>query len=238
MSNSKFEKFLLKYFEENDFQKTLGVFKEDLKKKRSATDSLSFTILKAPKNIIDIELKQSGKKKRSKKAVKIAKQFKRIARKVGIPKEHFEFFFEHRTRFNWNLFKPTGKSQNYLARISMRFKFTARSAKKRQSTSSSVSRNTWKKNTTTQTVLATLPIVSLLQTQKVLFCATSRAFTEWESANPQLELTWDANIHPVITKRRSIMLCRGITVFTKIEAQSAISDTGSYKKISNEWIFA
>lgn len=142
MSNSKFEKFLLKYFEENDFQKTLGVFKEDLKKKRSATDSLSFTILKAPKNIIDIELKQSGKKKRSKKAVKIAKQFKRIARKVGIPKEHFEFFFEHRTRFNWNLFKPTGKSQNYLARISMRFKFTARSAKKRQSTSSSVSRNT------------------------------------------------------------------------------------------------
>ena len=142
MSNSKFEKFLLRFFEENDFQKTLGVFKEDLKKKRSATDSLSFTILKAPKNIIDIELKQSGKKKRSKKAVKIAKQFKRIARKVGIPKEHFEFFFEHRTRFNWDLFKPTGKSQNYLAKISMRFKFTARSAKKRQSTSSSVSRNT------------------------------------------------------------------------------------------------
>ena len=110
MPNSNVEKFILKYFEENDYQKTLEIFKEDLMKKRSAKHLLSFTILKAPKNNIDIEIKQ--KKRRTKEEVKIAKEFKRIARKVGIPKKHFEFFYEHRTRFNWDLFKPTGKFGN------------------------------------------------------------------------------------------------------------------------------
>ncbi|CAG5085703.1 Oidioi.mRNA.OKI2018_I69.PAR.g10971.t1.cds [Oikopleura dioica] len=105
MSKRRIEKFLLNYFESNNYSETLKTFQDEIKEENTETRILSFKIIKAPKIIVDIEEKR--KKSRKKEEVKIPKEFKRIAKRAGIPKDQFEFFYEHRESFNWELFKPT-----------------------------------------------------------------------------------------------------------------------------------
>ena len=139
MSKRRIEKFLLKYFESNNYSETLKTFQNEIKEENTETRILSFKIIKAPKITVDIEEKK--KKSRKKEEVKIPKEFKRIAKRAGIPKDQFEFFYEHRESFNWEVFKPTGNERIH-ARPNCNFKSTVLSAKKNQSTTTSASPST------------------------------------------------------------------------------------------------
>ena len=138
MSKRRVEKFLLNYFESNNYPETLKTSQNEIKEEITET-RLSFKIIKAPKITVNIE--EEKKKSKKKAEVKIPKEFKRIAKRAGIPKDQFEFFYEHRESFNWELFKPTGKEKNH-ATPNYYFKCTVLSAKKHQSTTTSASPST------------------------------------------------------------------------------------------------
>ena len=72
---------------------------------------LSFAILKAPeRKKIELEPPKTKKKERVKevdesKTEEVPKEFKKIAKKFGLPEDHLEFFYEHRESFNWEMKK-------------------------------------------------------------------------------------------------------------------------------------
>ena len=72
---------------------------------------LSFTIQKPPdRKKIDLDSPKPKKKERAKavdepKTIQVPKEFKKIAKKFGLPEDHLEFFYEYRASFNWELKK-------------------------------------------------------------------------------------------------------------------------------------
>ncbi|CBY39438.1 unnamed protein product, partial [Oikopleura dioica] len=96
----------MKYLVKSGKLKTLHAFEESLAKKQQATKKLSFVIERPPKRkLSDIEVNAKKPSKCMKKAIKvnIPKAFKKLAEKVGLPKEHLAFFYENRGSFHWEV---------------------------------------------------------------------------------------------------------------------------------------
>lgn len=123
ISKGRIQKLLVKYLKKTGRHKTLKEVLLDIKQKdkKSSKISLSFEILKAPK-IISIDVpknperkKKSADKKKIKKnkgeynssviltANLVSPEFKLMATKFGLPKEHLEFFFDNREFFHWEM---------------------------------------------------------------------------------------------------------------------------------------
>ncbi|CAG5104857.1 Oidioi.mRNA.OKI2018_I69.chr1.g1609.t1.cds [Oikopleura dioica] len=98
--------------EKKDKQKRERV-DESLTDKKQTDDNkpvrLSFTIQKAPeRKKFEFEPAKPKKKELKKdteepKIVTIPKDFKKIAKKFGLPQDHLEFFYEYRESFNWEI---------------------------------------------------------------------------------------------------------------------------------------
>jgi len=104
----KMQQLLVKYLKKTGRKKTLKELLLDIEEndKKLTKVSLSFAILKAPK-MISIEVpKNPERKKKSvdkKKIKKVSPEFKLMATKFGLPKEHLKFFFDNREFFHWEM---------------------------------------------------------------------------------------------------------------------------------------
>ena len=80
-------------------------WKEESKKIRK---ELSFNVIKAPKrktteDFGKVRKRKRGQKSEEEKKIKIPKDFRELARTVGLPEGHLEFFYKNREKFHWEI---------------------------------------------------------------------------------------------------------------------------------------
>ncbi|CAG5104764.1 Oidioi.mRNA.OKI2018_I69.chr1.g1518.t1.cds [Oikopleura dioica] len=134
MDRNRINAFLLTFLRETGRKETLNVLKNELQEDKkeentiSARVKLSFTIQRPPKRkpLLEVPvIKERAKKAKiasddpqvTEKIEKIPKEFKKLAKAVGLPKSHLDFFYKHRDSFHWEMKKDnniycTGKRGN------------------------------------------------------------------------------------------------------------------------------
>ncbi|CAG5104762.1 Oidioi.mRNA.OKI2018_I69.chr1.g1516.t1.cds [Oikopleura dioica] len=103
---------------ETERRRTLDALKNELHEKTSKSEGvkLSFAIQKPPKRKPSFAPpaihKRTKKAKISRddldpkeKKIEVPEEFKKLAKAVGLPKDHLEFFYEHRESFHWEMKK-------------------------------------------------------------------------------------------------------------------------------------
>ncbi|CBY39226.1 unnamed protein product [Oikopleura dioica] len=132
----KYDRLVLKYLKKTKRLKTLKEFEKGLDRKQKKDErkpvKLSFAIQKAPerkkieKDSIDKKPRQIKKEEsKDKKTVVIPDKFIKIAKKFGLPEEHYEFFYENRESFHFE-----SMEKNDVHCIEKTCKFTAKASPK------------------------------------------------------------------------------------------------------------
>ncbi|CBY31510.1 unnamed protein product [Oikopleura dioica] len=119
----KHDRLVKKYLKKTGRLKTLKELEKSIDRKQTKDErkpiKLSFVIQKAPEKV-KVEKAQtfSAKKPQTKvkkepeekKTVSIPDNFIKLAKKFGLPEEHFEFFYTNRDSFQWESKDKTYRS--------------------------------------------------------------------------------------------------------------------------------